>query len=72
MPIRLPQSAPVTSGEVDTMQFHITDHLVGNIIIIAAAGIITVACFAAAIRMLVRPGEKNKRHPKYEVLNDDR
>lgn len=53
------------------MHHHLAGPLIGNIIIIAVAGLITLACFAAAIRMLLRPGERNRRHPKYKVLEDE-
>ncbi|HET7586708.1 MAG TPA: hypothetical protein VFL45_01360 [Gammaproteobacteria bacterium] len=53
------------------MHHHLTGPLIGNIIIIAVAGLITLGCFAAAIKMLVRPGERDRRHPKYKVLQDD-
>ncbi|HVA55584.1 MAG TPA: hypothetical protein VNI53_07315 [Gammaproteobacteria bacterium] len=46
--------------------------LLGNIIIIVVAGIITLGCFVAAIWMLLRPGERSKHHPKHDVLRDDR
>jgi hypothetical protein len=44
----------------------------GNLIIMAVAGAITVACFAAMFRMLLRPGETDRRHAKYRILRDDR
>lgn len=47
-------------------------HWLGNLLIVAIFGLGTVACFAIAVRMLVRPGEKNPDHPKYRVLHDDR
>ncbi len=43
----------------------------GNIIIVVVAGAITVACFAAMIRMIVRPGETDRKHAKYDILRDD-
>ena len=45
---------------------------IGNLIVIAITGSITIACFAALFVMLFRPGEKDPRHPKYRVLRDDR
>jgi uncharacterized membrane protein len=52
------------------------DHLIGpfwgNLIIMAVAGAITVACFVAAFWMLIRPGETDRRHVKYAILRDDR
>ena len=46
-------------------------HWLGNIIIIAIAGAITVACFVAAAWMLGHPCERDRRHPKNQVLRDD-
>jgi hypothetical protein len=43
----------------------------GNVAIIAIAGAITLACFAAMFRMLFRPGERDPRHPKYMILRHD-
>jgi hypothetical protein len=44
----------------------------GVFIIIGIAGTITVACFVAMFRMLLRPGENDPTHPKYMVLRHDR
>jgi hypothetical protein len=44
----------------------------GNLVIVIVAGGITLACFAAMFWMLVRPGEIDPRHPKYDILRDDR
>lgn len=54
------------------MHHGLTGHLLGNIVIIIVAGIVTVVCFALMVRMLVRPGETNRHHPKYEIFGDDR
>jgi hypothetical protein len=54
------------------MQHHLIGPLWGNIIIIAVAGVITVACFVAMLWMLIRPGETDRNHSKYAVLRDDR
>lgn len=43
----------------------------GTVAIIAVAGAITLACFAAMFRMICRPGERDPRHPKYMILGDD-
>ncbi len=43
----------------------------GNLIVIALTGAVTIACFVALLWMLVRPGERDPRHPKYRVLRDD-
>lgn len=51
---------------------HLAGPLLGNVVVIAIAGLVTIACFAAAIRMLLHPGETDRRHPKYRVLRDDR
>ena len=54
------------------MHHHLAGPLLGNTIIIGVAGAITVACFVAMFWMLIRPGEKDHRHPKYAVLRNDR
>jgi hypothetical protein len=52
------------------------DHLIGplwgNIMIIAMAGVITVACVVAMLWMLFRRGETDRRHAKYAILREDR
>jgi hypothetical protein len=44
----------------------------GNLAVIALAGSLTLACFAAALRLLLRPGERDPLHPKYMILRDER
>jgi len=51
---------------------HITGPFWGNVIIIGIAGQIAAACFVAMFWMLLRPGEADPSHPKYEVLRHDR
>ena len=53
------------------MEHHLIGPLWGNVIIIALAGVITVACFVAMFWMLLRPGEPDRHHPKYDILRDD-
>jgi hypothetical protein len=53
------------------MHHHLSGPFWGNVIIIAFAGAITVACFAAMFWMLFHPGETGERHPKYDILRDD-
>ncbi len=53
------------------MVHHMSGPLLGNLIIIALAGTITSGCFVAMLWMLLRPGETDRQHPKYEVLDDD-
>jgi len=52
------------------------DHLVGptwgNVIIIALASAVTLACIVAMLRMLIRPGENDPEHPKHSILREDR
>lgn len=52
------------------------DHLIGpfwgNVVIVVLAGAITVACFVMMFRMIIRPGETDRDHPKYAILRDDR
>ena len=54
------------------MQHHLIGPLLGNIIIIAVAGAITVSCFVAMVWMLIRPGETDRHHAKYTILRNDR
>ena len=54
------------------MEHHMMGPLLGNLIIIALSGAITIGCFVAMLWMLLRPGETDRRHPKYEILRDDR
>jgi hypothetical protein len=51
---------------------HMTGPWLGNLVIIMIAGAITVACFVAMFWMLLRPGETDRRHPKYDILRGDR
>ena len=44
----------------------------GNVMIVAVAGAVTLACFVAMFWMLFCPGETDRHHPKYGVLHDDR
>ena len=53
------------------MHHHLTGPFWGNVGLIGIAGAITVACFAAMLRMLLRPGETDPSHPKYLVLRHD-
>jgi hypothetical protein len=54
------------------MHHHLSGPFWGNIIIIALAGAITLACFVAMFCMLFHPGEADPRHSKYDILRDDR
>jgi hypothetical protein len=54
------------------MQHDLIGPFWGNVIIISLASAITVACFVAMLRMLFHPGETDRRHPKYDILRDDR
>ena len=54
------------------MDHHLSGPFWGNFIIIGLAGAITLACFAAMVWMLFRPGENDPNHPKYCILSDDR
>lgn len=54
------------------MHDHLSGPLWGNIVIIALTGAITLACFAAMFHMLFHPGETDRRHPKYDILRNDR
>ena len=54
------------------MHDHLIGPLWGNVMIVAVAGAVTLACFGAMFRMLFRPGETNRHHTKYDILQDDR
>lgn len=54
------------------MPHHITGPFWGNIAIMGIGGAITLACFVAMFWFLFRPGETDRRHPKHQILNDDR
>lgn len=53
------------------MAHDLNAHLLGNAIIIGVGGLITLACFAAMFWMIFRPGERDPKHPKYRILDDD-
>ena len=44
----------------------------GLVAIIGITGAITLACFGAMFWMLLRPGEKDPDHVKYDILRPDR
>ena len=46
--------------------------MLGNITIFTIGGLITLGCYVYAIWLLIHPGEHDKHHPKYGVLDDDR
>lgn len=54
------------------MHHELAGHLLGNVVIIGVGGFVTIACFVLMFRMLVWPGETNRRHPKYDIFGDDR
>jgi hypothetical protein len=54
------------------MHDHLAGPLIGNLIIIGIAGVITLGCFVAMFWMLVHPGETGQDHPKRAVLREDR
>lgn len=51
---------------------HMTGPLWGNIAIIGIAGAVTIGCFVAMFWMIFRPGEKDPRHCKNDILRPDR
>ena len=53
------------------MDHHMAGPLLGNLVIISLSGAITVGCFAAMVWMLLRPGEADRDHPKYDILRDE-
>ncbi len=53
------------------MEHHMAGPMLGNLIILLLAEGVTLGCFVAMFWMLLRPGETNPNHPKYEILRDD-
>jgi hypothetical protein len=54
------------------MHEHLTGPMLGVVVVVALAGAVTLVCFVAMFWMLFRPGEADRHHPKYGILNDDR
>lgn len=54
------------------MQHMMMGPLWGEILVVSIAGIITIACFVAMFWWMAHPGEKDPRHPKYQILRHDR
>jgi hypothetical protein len=54
------------------MHEHLAGPMLGVAVVVALAGAVTLACFVAMLRMLFAPGEMDRHHPKYEILDDDR
>ena len=46
--------------------------LLGNVLVVGGAGLVTLSCIVAALWMLIDPGERDLNHPKYRVLDVDR
>ena len=46
--------------------------LLGNVLVVGGAGLVTLCCIVAALWMLIDPGERDPNHPKYHVLDVDR
>ena len=53
------------------MDHHLSGPLWGNLLIIVGGGAITLACFAAMVWMLLRPGETDPHHPKHHILDNE-
>ena len=49
-----------------------TGPLLGNLLVAGAGSLITLLCIAAAMKMLLRPGEHAADHPKRRILAPDR
>jgi hypothetical protein len=54
------------------MHEHVAGPMLGVAVVVALAGAVTLVCFVAMFWMLFRPGEADRHHPKYGILNDDR
>ena len=53
------------------MHEHLTGPTLGVVVAVALAGAVTLVCFVGMFWMLFRPGEADRHHPKYRILNDD-
>jgi hypothetical protein len=62
-------TAPAATGTGD---YSLAGPPLGNALVVGAAGIVTLVCIAAALWMLIDPGERDPNHPKYRVLDADR
>ena len=62
-------TAPATaSGASD---HSLAGPLLGNLVVVGGAGLVTLSCIVAALWMLIDPGERDLNHPKYRVLDAD-
>lgn len=61
-------TAPVTADD----HHGLAGPLLGNLLVAAAAGLVTLASIVVALRMIIDPGESDPNHPKYRVLDADR
>lgn len=52
------------------MHDHLTGPFWGNVIIITLAAAITIACFGAMFWLILRPGERDRNHPKYGIFRE--
>jgi len=46
--------------------------VLGNVLVVGGAGLVTLSCIVAALWMLIYPGERDPNHPKHRVLDADR
>lgn len=44
----------------------------GNFLVMALVGSVALACIVLAFRLAIHPGERNRDHPKYRILEADR
>jgi hypothetical protein len=61
-------TAPAAAGGGNSL----AGPLLGNALVAGGAGLVTLACIVAALRMLIDPGERDPNHPKYRVLDVNR
>ncbi len=63
-------TAPTTAS--GTGDHSLAGPLLGNVLVVGGAGLVTLSCIVAALWMLIKPGERDLNHPKYRVLDTDR
>lgn len=62
----------VSAGGLPSASSGLPGPVLGNILVVSAAGLVTLFCFVIAFRLLISPGERDPSHPKYRILSDDR
>jgi hypothetical protein len=62
----------VSPRELAVNHHGLTGPILGNELVVGAAGLVTLLCLIVALHYLVSPGERDPNHPKYRILSPDR